>query len=61
MVLSAGFSGDAYRSRIETPAPISFAFWLQPDSLIWLVSNHDSSRYTFAFAIHRFMLDGMTE
>jgi hypothetical protein len=43
MVLSAGFSGDAYRSRIDTPAPISLAFWLQPISLIWLVTIHDGS------------------
>jgi hypothetical protein len=59
MMLSAGFNGDAYRSPIETPAPISFAFWLQPDSLIGLGCIDDSSRHTFACAIHRLMLDGV--
>jgi hypothetical protein len=60
MMLSTGFSGSAYGSWIDRP-PLSFAFWLQPISLIWLVCIHDSSRYTFAFAIHRLMLDGILD
>ena len=60
MMLSTGFNGSAYGSYYHRP-PLSFAFWLQPDSLIWLVYIYDSSRYTFAFAIHRLMLDGILD
>jgi len=42
-MLSAGFIGSACQSMKYSLTLLSFAFWLQPVSLIWLVVVHDSS------------------
>ena len=41
--------------------PLSFAFWQKLFSLIWLGCTHDRSDTPSMSAIHRLMLDGMTE
>ena len=57
-VLSTGFVGSAHRSVWKAAGALSCAFWLQRVSLLrWFAFT--MAHYTFAYAAHRCLLDGI--
>ena len=60
MLITPGLVGMHAGRNCNRP-PLSVAFWLQPISLIGLGCTHDSADTASMNAIHKLVLDGMTE